>query len=229
MSESKNRKLWFKIYGGMVRLFIKKPEFRYLHGDFTETSMILSNHVGAKAPLKWELHYDKEFRFWGTYEMNGSFGSVYHYLSRTYFHKKKHINLFFSILIAIIATPFLWLFYRGMKLIPTYRDIRFKTTLKESYATVSRGTNLVIFPEDSANGYFDKLTYFFCGFAMLAEDLLRKGIDMPIVVAYFRRKENVFLIDKVGKFSELRDKYQDKDEIAKAMRLHMNSLADLEI
>lgn len=47
----------------------------------------------------------------------------------------------------------------------------------------------MIFPEDSTNGYLPELEGFFAGFASFCEYALKNGIDVPVVVSYFKKEE----------------------------------------
>lgn len=92
--------------------------------------------------------------------MNSGLKSTYNYLTNNYYTKKKHWNLHLARIFCLIAAPLCNLFYKGLNLISTYPDTRFRKTLKESIKTLQSGTNLIIFPEASENGYFDELTLF---------------------------------------------------------------------
>jgi len=232
MSKTKkihNRKTWFRGLKCFLKLFVPKPKFVYLGESITKPSIILSNHVGASAPVKYELYFKENFRFWGTYEMNSGLKSVYKYLSTVYFHQKKHKGKFVSKLIAFFACPFANLFYKGLNLISTYKDHRFKNTIKESIKTIQNGQNLIIFPEDSSKGYFDNLTQFFAGFVVLAKMFYKKGIDLPIFVSYYRKKDKTFVIDKPINFSDLVKTRLNKYEIAKMLCNRANALATIDI
>ena len=145
----KQRKLWFKFLKKIMRLFIKETEFIYLGDKVENNSVILSNHVGTAAPLAWELYGDVNFRFWGASEMNSGLISLYRYQSRVFYHEKKHWNLHLARLFCLIASPLTYIFYKGLNLISTYRDVRFRTTISESIRTFEKGQNLIIFPEIS--------------------------------------------------------------------------------
>ena len=218
------RRPWFKCVKAILRLFIKKPKFIFLGKEFEKRSLVLSNHVGASAPLTLECYFPNPFRFWGTYEMNSSLKEVYKYLSEVYFHQKKHWNLFLSKLFCLIAAPFAYLFYRGLTLISTYRDHRFRNTLKESLKTLNADATLVIFPEDSANGYFSTITGFFSGFVTLAGVCYKQGMDLPIYLSYLRKKEGVYIVDKPIYYSELIATGMDKYQIAEVLRERCNQL-----
>lgn len=224
-----DRKLWFKCVKSILKLFIKKPKIIYLGEELPDCALLLSNHVGASAPLTLECHYPKPFRFWGTYEMNSSVKEVYKYLSGVYFHQKKHWNLFLARLFCLIAAPVAWLFYRGLTLISTYRDHRFRNTLKESVKTIEAGASLIIFPEDSSKGYFNTITGFFSGFVTLANVLHKKGMDIPIFLSYLRKKERVYVVDKPVYYKDLIATAMDKYEIAEYLRKRCNYLGTMEL
>ena len=219
------RKLWFRLYRSVARLFIRRPKFIYLGERVSEPSLILSNHVGASAPLSWEIYFDYPFRFWGTHEMTEGPLSVYRYLSSVYFHQKKHMKKWLARLVALVATPLAWLFYRGLCLIPTYRDARFVKTVHESCDTLAAGQSLIIFPEDSSHGYFDNLRKFYSGFAVLAGRMLRQGTDLPVFVSYYKKQDCAFIIDRPVRFSVLSSGTADLQEIADRMCDRANALA----
>ncbi len=223
-----DRKKWFVCFRQIVKLFIKKPKFHFIGKEIEDGSLLISNHVGAKVPLSMEVYFTKNFRFWGTHEMNDGLKSVYKYLSKTYFHQKKHWNLFLSRLFCLIAAPVANLFYKGLRLIPTYEDARLKTTLYESVATLEKNQCLLVFPEDSSKGYFDEIQKFFPGFVLLAKTLLKKGIDRPCYLMYFLKKQKKFIVDKPFLLSELinGDKKQD---IAERLRIRLNELSKISI
>ena len=223
------RKSWFKGVKAIIRLFLKKPRWIFLGDKFVPRSLVLSNHVGAKAPLTLECYFPQPFRFWGTYEMNSSLKEVYKYLSEIYFYQKKHWKLFWSKLFCLIAAPVAYLFYRGLTLISTYRDHRFRTTLKESIKTLEAGARLVVFPEDSSNGYFDTLTSFFSGFVTLAAVCYKHGMDLPIYLCYLRKKERSYIVDKPILYSELIATGMDKYQIAEHLLTKCNSLGVMEL
>lgn len=226
---NKNRSGWFRFLKGIIKIFVHKPKFVYLGEKVNGPSIVLSNHQGAVAPVKWELYADFPFRFWGTYEMNNGLKSTFKYLKNVYFFKKKHFSKFVSAILAFFACPFANLFYKGLNLISTYPNIELKKTITESVKTIKNNQSLIIFPEDSSTGYHKKLSEFIAGFVVLANRCLKLGFDLPIYVSYYKKKEKEFIIDKPVMFSELEKKKQTRKEIAKLMCNRANELADIVI
>lgn len=229
-SKEKNiimRPKWFRGLKQVLKLFIPKPKFVYLGEKISTPAIILSNHVGASAPLAWELYFSQRFNFWGTHEMTGGLKSVYRYLSEVYFPQKKHWNKFLAKVFCLIAAPLANLFYKGLQLIPTYRDARFRQTVKKSLSMVKNGNNLIIFPEDSSDGYHENLKSFYAGFTVIGDACLREGIDLPVYVSYYQKKDKTFFIDKPIPFSKLRQLYADRQKLADSMCERTNRLLRL--
>ena len=225
----RNRKRFpFKFAWFINRIIIRKPKVKFLgNKEFpNEPIFILANHVGKKAPVKIEQHYPRDFMMWGTYEMTEGFKAVHRYLRTTYYHDKKHLTKWFAWFVATLAAPFANMFYVGMRIIPTYPDARLMITMRLTMKVYESGKDIVIYPEDSTNGYDDEIKKFFPGFVKILDMLYGKGHDVPIYVTYYNRKDNTFYINEQIKYSELKNKYSSDEQIADAMCLLMNSLKD---
>ena len=224
----KKGKWWFRGLKQTMRLRYKKPEFIFLDGKpFEDGSLILSNHEGTDAPMSLELYLDKPMRMWGAYEMNSGLKNMYKYQSTVYYHEKKHWNIHLARLFCLIASPVTNLFYKGFDLISTYHDARFITTIKESINAINNKQSVVIYPENSAKGYLAQLEGFFGGFAVFAEMAYKKGIDLPIVVSYYKIEENKFIFDKPVKYSELLAEFKSRDKIIERLLRRCNQLGTM--
>ena len=229
VNEAKTKKHpFYEKVKSIIRIFKKQHDVIYLGEKVEKSSLILSNHVGMSAPLSWELYPEFSFRFWGTYEMNGNLKTVYKYLSETYFYNKMHWPLVLSKLFCLIAAPVMKGFYKGLEVISTYTDLRLKETINTSLEVLDKGHNIIIFPEDSSKGYYDKLTKFYSGFLFLAKTCYKKGKDVPIFIAYYHKKKRKLVIDKPIKYSELLEKYKElsQDEIALKLLERCNTIGE---
>ena len=229
--EQRRKSLSFKFSKLIIKIISRKPKYLFLGEEFPDDKpyMFIVNHCGKKSPTKLEVYFYKEIRIWGTHEMTEGIKGVHKYLTTTYYHEKKHLPKWFAWIVGTIVTPIVAVFYKGMRLIPTYRDIRFATTIKESIKAAEKNMGIVIFPEDSSKGYDEKIEYFFSGFVKVLDHLKRKGIDMPVYVGYLQKKKNTFVIDKPINYSTLCEKYNNDEEIAEACRIRLNELADYTI
>lgn len=221
---NQDRKGWFKFMKRLMLGRYKEPEFVFLGEKFSNSAIIISNHEGTDAPMSMELYCDKPIRFWGAHEMNSGLVSLYKYQTRVYYHEKKHWNIHLARLFCLIASPITNLFYKGLNLISTYKDARLVKTLRESMEALKKGDNIVVFPEDSKNGYLEQLEGFFAGFVMLAEVCYKRGMDVPIFVTYFKRKELKYVIDAPIKYSELAKGGATRADIAKRLLDRCNEL-----
>ena len=223
----KKRKLYFRILKKLMKSRYKEPRFIYLGKEFENGALILSNHEGTDSPMSLEIYCDKPIRMWGTAEMNSGLIKLYKYQSRVYYHEKKHWNIHLARLFCLIASPLTWLFYAGFDLISTYRDTRLIKTLRESVAALKSGDNIVIFPEDSTNGYLPELEGFHEGFALLCDVCKRQGLDVPIYVSYFRKSDRTYIFDAPVYYSELSAGGKGRAEIAKALCSRCNELGKM--
>ncbi len=226
-TKAKKRKLYFRMLKKLMRIKYKAPKFEFLGKPFENGAIVLSNHEGTDAPMSLEIYYDAPMRMWGAHEMNSGLISMYKYQSRVYYHQKKHWNLGLARLFCLIASPLTNLFYSSFGLISTYRDVRFLKTLKESVDAITQGDNIIIFPEDSTKGYLPELEGFYAGFILLAEKCLKKGIDVPIYVSYYRKSDNTYIFDAPIFYSELLQSGASKEQIADKLRLRCNELGKM--
>ena len=226
---NKNRKWWFKLLKKIMVIRYKEPKFIFLGEDIKNGSIILSNHEGTDAPMSLEIYLNNAIRMWGAHEMNSGLIKLYKYQTRVYYHEKKGWNLHLARLFCLIASPLTNLFYKGLNLISTYKDVRFIKTIRESIEAIKKGETIVIYPEDSSNGYLEELEGFYAGFVLFAETCLKEGIDVPIYVAYFKKKEKIYIIDKPILYSELSKNGDSKKNIAKALCARCNELGKLNL
>ena len=206
----------------------KKPEFVFLGEKPTNGAIIISNHEGTDAPLSLEMYCDFPIRFWGTGEMNSGLKNLYNYQTKVYYHEKKHWNLFLARMFCLIASPLTNLYYKGLNLISTYHDSRFRQTLKDSLKAIQDGDNVVIFPEKSDKGYLPELEGFYKGFLSFADVCKAKDIDVPIYVSYFKIKEKIYVFDKPVKYSTLIATGDSRDQIAKKLLDRCNELGKMQ-
>ncbi|MBR0189355.1 MAG: hypothetical protein IJQ23_03085, partial [Clostridia bacterium] len=89
--------------------------------------------------------------------------------------------------------------------------------------------SIVIFTEDSSNGYLEQLKFVFGGFAVLCERLYKKGRDVPVACCYYYKKTRVCVVDNPIKYSVLRGTTFDRDALAERMMKRINELAYVEL
>ncbi len=227
-TKAKKRKLYFRVLKRCMRIKYKEPNFKFLGEPFQNGAIVLSNHEGTDAPMALEIYYDAPMRMWGAHEMNSGLIKMYKYQTKVYYHQKKHWKLWLARLFCLIASPLTNMFYSGFDLISTYSDVRLYKTIKESVKAIEQGDNVIIFPEDSTNGYLAELEGFHMGFILLADKCAKKGIDVPIYVAYYRKSDKTYIFDKPVYYSELIKDGDTKAKIAEKLCQRCNELGKLE-
>ncbi len=223
------RKKWFIRVKGITRWFVKKPKFVFLGKPLSPRSIVLSNHEGASVPLSLELYSNLPIRFWGTHEMNEDMKAAYGYQTNIYYHKKKCWNLWLARVFCLLATPLTKMFYNGLDLISTYPDIRLKNTLSRSVAALRKGHTVVIFPEDSDNGYLREMTKFHQGALMLMNYCQRQQMDLPVYVAYFKKDTKEYVVDAPIQISELLGQGFSREELAERLCRRCNELGKMDL
>lgn len=189
--------------------------------------IVLANHEGTNSPMSFELYSKKPIRFWGAYQMNSGLKELYSYQSKVYYHEKKHWNLFVARVFCLLGSPVTNLFYKGLDLISTYPDSRFRATIKESVDAIRDGYNIVVFPEKSDEGYKVRLDGFHEGILMFAEKAYIQGIDLTVFVAYFNKMNRVCLIDAPVKYSELKATGLSREQLAEKLCSRCNELGEM--
>lgn len=227
MNKAKKRRWWFRAMKKIMKIRYKEPQFVYLGEQIDKGAIILSNHEGTDAPMSLEMYCNAPLTMWGAHEMNSGLVNLYKYQTKIYYHEKKHWNLFLARVFCLLASPLTNLFYKGLDLISTYRDSRLKTTIKQSVDALKNGDNIVIYPEDSTNGYQETLEGFYAGFVLLAEVCLRRGMDIPIFVTYFNKKNKVYMVDKPVMYSSLIKNGETKEQVATKLLNRCNQLGVL--
>ena len=221
----KKPSLGFRIYRGFIKLFKKKVQFYHVGKKLEGGTLVLSNHESTKGPLAWEMFYHTKVRMMGTEEMNSGLRRMYKYQSEVYYHQKKHWNLVLAKLFCLLASPLTYFFYNGLQLISIRDGVSLKVSIHETYRSlVEYKENVVIFPEDSEEGYFKELKGFKKGFLLICEYAYKKGYDTPIAVAYYKIDKNTVLVDEPVMYSELLEKYKTRDKIAEVLKDRCNEL-----
>lgn len=219
-----DRALWYRGMKNLMKSRYKKPQFIFLGEKPTKSSIILSNHEGTDAPMSLEIYCQFPIRMWGTVEMNSGLRRMYKYQTEIYYHQKKHWNIHGARAFCLIASPLTNLFYKGLKLISTHTDANFMITLRESFEAIKKGENVVVFPEKSPDGYVAELEGFYAGFIVFAQYCFKNGIDVPIFVSYFKKKERVYVFDEPILFSSLKERFSSRDEMVNFLLEKCNAL-----
>ncbi len=209
----------------ILRLIYKRPKLIGNVEGLKEGSIIVSNHCAKKGPVVFELYLPTFHAVWGAHEMLGNYKSRYRYLKDVFYMQKRGFGKVRATLLAAFEACFSIYFYRGLKVLPTYQDGRLIHTIKKSIKCIDVGTSVLIFPENSNEGYKEILTEFFSGVVLLAETYYKKkGKEVPVYPVYYHDKKKLLAIGDACSVQEYVKQNKTRDEIAEVLRNKVNDL-----
>ena len=222
----KRKQPFFKLIGLILRPFVKKPKRIINYNDSMESkAIILSTHCGKNGPYCLSQYLPIKHATWGASEMVGKYRVRRKYLKEVLYMQKLHKKKFTSSIKATFEAFFNPFIYKGMSVIPTYQDLNFVSTIKYSIETLNNDYPIIIFPEDSSNGYFELLEKLLPGFIHLSEKYYKKNhIDLPIYPMYYHYKKKLIIIGKPLYIQELKSKNMTNDEICELFKKEINNL-----
>ena len=213
--------------------FFSKIFFRPIFGakleslidELPDKAIIVSIHAAKTGPMAISMTYPKFSAMWGHHGMLGNYKERFCYLRNVLYIQKMHKNKFIATLKALYEAVFSVYIYKGMKIIGTYTDMRLLSTIRNSIGVLDEGASVIIYPEDSSEGYFDEIRSAFPGFVMLAETYYNKrGEDVPIIPAYISRKKKRFIIGEPKYVHEMQKSGLSRQEVADKMKDEINDL-----
>ena len=214
----------FSIVKKIAKLFIK-VEVEKRCDELPEKAIVVTNHSAKMGPFVLELYYPNFNVAWGAHEMLGNYKSRFLYLRNVLYIQKLGKKKLPATLKAAFEALFSKFFYKGIKILPTYTDMRFLYTVRNSMEVLDMGASVMIFPEDSSKGYFDELTGAFPGFVMLAEQYFNKtGEDVPIISAYYHKKSKKIIINPPKYVQQLKAEGLDRYQIADYFKEEINNI-----
>lgn len=203
----------------LTRLVTKKIEVINLNDEIADKCIFVGNHEGKKGPLIYERYIPKFLCPWGAYQMLGGYVDRFKYLRNVLYIQKMGKGKFSSTIKACFEAIFSILIYRGIKVVPSFPDARLLKTLNYSTGVLDNDMAVMVYPEDSNNGYLTEPTKFFNGFVMLGEYYYKKrGEDVPVYPTYLSLKHRKLVIGKPLFINELKAQGLNKDEIAERFR-----------
>lgn len=221
------RRPFFTLLKGFLRLIKPKTEVIDMTEGQGEPGIFLCNHSATTGPLMVELYLPYAHHPWGAYQMNGTIGERFNYLYHVFFMQKKHMKKVPAFLLASVVCVVSKAFYRGMGLISTYPDMRLTRTLEESISSLEKNVSVVIYPEDSSEGYKKKIETFFGGFVVLSQlYYARHGVDLPIYSMYFSLEDRKMVISRPEYLQPMLAAGMTKEQICDHFRDKTNALYD---
>ena len=145
---------------------------------------------------------------------------LYHIFYRQKIGYKKGKAFFSATTFALVSK----IIYRIAGILPIYYNLGFKKTIDHSFECFDNGVDILIFPEDSTEGYFEDLTRLVPGFLTLSKLYYKKyNVDLPIYPMYFNRHYMKIVIGKPFYLQEML-KEHTQDEILDIFLKQINGL-----
>lgn len=215
----------YKPLRAFLKLFVRKTKVITLGAPAENKCLYLSNHANKTGPFLVDMFFPLYSVKWGAHEMLGNYSSRRAYLRDVLYIQKNKTGRRTAAFKAFFEAFFSGFFYRGIKVLPTYQDVRLMHTVKKSADVLAENIPLIIFPENSNDGYFDLLTEFMPGFVAVMQAYRRKfGEDIPVRPMYIHRKKRIMVIGEPVCLQEFVSLGMDKYEIAEAMKNRVNEL-----
>ncbi len=220
----KSQPIW-AIFKGLFHPFFYVKNVEFLGEKFPKKCIIVSNHNNKKGPVVYEFSLPVRHATWGAHNMLGSYKMRFDYLRDVFYMQKNGVKKWKATLRAGFESLFSIFVYKGIKVLPTFTDARFRKTLQYSMQCLDNDLAVSVYPENSNEGYFDEMTHFFPGFVMLADLYFKRtGEDLPVFPVYYGRKKKKIVVGKPLYVQDFKKQGLNREEIAEKFRLEVNKL-----
>lgn len=213
----KKRQPVFACFKALLRIFIRKVRVVTQGGELGSPCLYLANHANKMGPMVYSMFFPEFHVKWGASQMFGNYGERYRYIRDVLYIQKNGSGRAVASFRAFFEAFFSAFVYCGMCLLPTYTDGRLAKTVKKSVALLGEGTSLMIFPENSEDGYKAEPTDFFPGFMLVAKGYGKTyGSDIPMRPVYYHKKKRLIVVGEACSLADFGA--AKKEEVAEIMR-----------
>ncbi len=183
---------------GIAKIFMGKREVvTEDNAPLPKRFVLLGTHQGLSGPIVYHCYMPMFCIPWGTHEMLGNYRQRWKYLYHVFYRTKMHFNKFTSFVRATLLAAVSKFFYKGAGLIGTYRDGRQLGAIKRAVQSLEHNVPIVIFPEQSDDGYAEVPSDVHGGFVLLCKKFFHQhGEDLPVYPSYYCKKRRKIVIGK---------------------------------
>ncbi len=227
-SPPKRKQPFYRFIKRIMKFFMHKKRVVAIGGEVQDNCLYLGNHANKMGPVIYDIFFSVDTVKWGAYQMLGSYAERRAYLRDVLYIRKNGFGKRKAAFKAFFEAYFSKFFYKGMKFLPTYPDMRLVKTVRKSVEVLNDNTALLIFPEDSDAGYKKEITSFFSGFVLVMESYFKKnGKDIPVRPVYLHRKKGIIAVGESVTLSRLNAMGLDRNGMADYMKDRVNDLCRL--
>ena len=221
----KHRQPVFKCFKGVLRIFKRKVNTVVLGEPLQDKCVYLANHANKMGPVMYDMFFPVYAVKWGAHQMLGKYAERKAYLRDVLYIQKNGMGKRRAAFKATFEAFFSKYIYKGLKFLPTYPDMRLAKTVKKSVDVLNDDTALMVFPEDSNEGYKDLMTSFFSGFVLIMESYYKKNKeDVPVRCIYYHKKKRLIAASESFYLHDFTEKGLDRKGIAEFMKEKVNEL-----
>ena len=221
----KRRQRVFACVKSFLRIFIRKVRIVNLGEKLQDKCVYLCNHANKIGPLIYEMFFPVYSVKWGAFQMLGKYYERRAYLREVLYIRKNGRSKAYAGFKSFYEAYFSKFFYKGLKVLPTFTDMRLAKTIKKSVGLLKENIALMIFPEDSDKGYFDEPTGFFSGFTLVLENYFKKnGADVPVRCVYYHKKKRLMAVSESYYYRDFVKLGFDRYAVAEFMKDKTNEL-----
>ena len=209
----------------VLRVFIRRVRVVCLGGGAENKCLYVANHVNKMGPVKYDMFFPVCHVKWGAHQMLGNYASRRAYLRDVLYMQKNGMKRGPAAFKAFFEAFFSKYFYRGLKFLPTYPDARLVRTVRKSVDVLDDDTALMIYPENSEDGYHDVMKSFFPGFVLVMEAYFKKhGEDIPVRPVYYHKKKRLMVVGEECCLQDFSRNGYDRKGIAEIFKDKVNDL-----
>ncbi len=224
-SPPRRRQPVFACFKAVVKLFTRKVRVVVPDGKLEENCIYVANHSNKMGPMIYSMYFPVGHVKWGAHEMFESYAVRRRYIRDVLYIQKNGMSRGRAAFRAFFEAFFSPFIYRGMRLLPTYTDGRLTHIVKKSVEILADNTAIMIFPENSEDGYHDVLKEFFSGFVLVAVKYRQAfGRDVPIRPLYYHKRKRIIVAGEACTLADFEG--LKRAEIAEAFRQKVNALYD---
>jgi 1-acyl-sn-glycerol-3-phosphate acyltransferase len=212
----KFRQNWFfHVIKFILNIYKRKPLIVNESGlPLDHAAIIVANHSGAAGPMDISLFFPYPFIPWGAHQMKEGYRSRWNYAYHIFYRQKMKYGKFKSFVLATL-----------LSIINKFLYVNITKTMRDSLKHLNDNIPILIFPEDSREGYEDEISHFNDGFVVLADYAYNhRNIDLPIYPVYYSKHDRIIIIGKPLIYSELVKENIKRSDIADLLRIKVNEL-----
>ena len=146
---------FFAVIKFLMRPIYRRVKTVVLGPQLDNKCLYIINHANKSGPIIYDMYFPVRTVKWAAHQMLGNYASRKAYLRDVLYIQKNKMKKSAAAFKATFEAMFSPFFYKGMKMLPTYSGLKQMSTVKKSVRALDDDTALMIFPEDSTDGYFD--------------------------------------------------------------------------